>query len=220
MEVRLLSQGVLLPRGATPIRAITARPSLAPSSCTRRPIGLPCGVLSLAGGRRAYRVPPEKPGRVGPFSAPAALGAHDRGGARPCTRCVPFWAKPLSAFGLLGVTMLCRMFACADHTTHPSPAPPDTGRYAPASRPRRRSCDRGCIVRGLHTGCYLPACPRRVLLMGQQVRSRLSPRRTIPQATFTSHGSVTLGVAARRPSRGTSLSSVRACCRPPTHPLA
>jgi hypothetical protein len=42
----------------TPIRTITERPSLAPSSSTRRPIGLPCGSLSLAGGLRAYHVPP------------------------------------------------------------------------------------------------------------------------------------------------------------------
>jgi len=42
---------------ATPIRSITDRPSLAPSSFTRSPVGAPCGSLSLAGGRRAYHVP-------------------------------------------------------------------------------------------------------------------------------------------------------------------
>ena len=200
-EVCALAGGVMSPGGSTPIRLITRRPWLAPSSSTRSPMGRPHGMLSLAGGLRAYRVPPEKPGRVGPFSAPAALGAHDRGGARPCSRCIPFWAKPLSVFGLLGVTVSHRMFACADHTTHPSPAPPDTGRCALTSRLRRRSCDRGYIVRGLDTGCYHPAFPRRVLLMGQQVRSWLAPCRTIPQATFTSHHSVTLGLAPGRPSR-------------------
>jgi hypothetical protein len=49
MEVCLLSHGVMLPDGATPIRSITKRPSLFPSSSTRRPISLPCGGLSLAG---------------------------------------------------------------------------------------------------------------------------------------------------------------------------
>src|SRR5690242_14901833 len=41
---------------ATPLRPITDRPSLAPSSFTRSPISSPCGLLSLAGGLRAYHV--------------------------------------------------------------------------------------------------------------------------------------------------------------------
>src|SRR5262249_36486559 len=45
---------------ATPIRPITDRHSLAPSSFTRSPIGRPCGRLSLAGGLRAYHVPRRK----------------------------------------------------------------------------------------------------------------------------------------------------------------
>src|SRR3954454_9408063 len=55
-------EGSLPPFGwgpvATPIRPITDRPSLAPSSFTRNPIGSPCGSLSLAGGLRAYHVAP------------------------------------------------------------------------------------------------------------------------------------------------------------------
>src|SRR5262245_7590255 len=47
---------MMLPRDAIPIRPITERRSLAPSSCTRRPIGAPYGLLSLAGRRRAYHV--------------------------------------------------------------------------------------------------------------------------------------------------------------------
>jgi hypothetical protein len=41
----------------TLIRPITDRPSLAPSSSTRHPIGSSYESLSLAGGRRAYHVP-------------------------------------------------------------------------------------------------------------------------------------------------------------------
>src|SRR5258708_38711588 len=41
---------------ATPIRPLTGRPSLAPSSFTCSPVGSPCGSLSLAGGLRAYHV--------------------------------------------------------------------------------------------------------------------------------------------------------------------
>ena len=45
MEVCPLSRGVMSLRRATPIRPITGRPSLSPSSSTRRPIGAPCGCL-------------------------------------------------------------------------------------------------------------------------------------------------------------------------------
>src|SRR4051812_17053104 len=41
---------------STPIRPVTGRPSLPPSSFTRRPVGSPCGRPTLAGGRRAYHV--------------------------------------------------------------------------------------------------------------------------------------------------------------------
>src|SRR6266436_1619924 len=57
MEVGLLSHGILSPGGSTPIRPVTGRPSLPPSSFTRSPIGPPYGLLSLAGGLRAYHVP-------------------------------------------------------------------------------------------------------------------------------------------------------------------
>src|SRR5262245_13464686 len=42
-EVSPLSRGVISPGGSTPIRSITERHSLPPSSSTRRPIGAPCG---------------------------------------------------------------------------------------------------------------------------------------------------------------------------------
>src|SRR6185295_5504610 len=41
---------------STPIRPVTGRPSLPPSSFTRRPVGSPYGWPALAGGRRAYHV--------------------------------------------------------------------------------------------------------------------------------------------------------------------
>jgi hypothetical protein len=42
--------------GSTPVRPITGRPSLPPSSFTRSPIDSPCGWSTLAGGLRAYHV--------------------------------------------------------------------------------------------------------------------------------------------------------------------
>jgi hypothetical protein len=45
-----------LATGSTPVRPITGRRSLPPSSFTRSPIDSPCGSSSLAGGLRAYHV--------------------------------------------------------------------------------------------------------------------------------------------------------------------
>src|SRR6516165_2895837 len=44
------------PEGSTPIRPIIERPSLPPSSFTRRPIGTPYREPTPKGGRRAYHV--------------------------------------------------------------------------------------------------------------------------------------------------------------------
>jgi hypothetical protein len=57
---------------ATPIRPITGRHSLPPSSFTRSPIGSPHGSLSLAGELRAYHVAPRKPRGLGSASTPVA----------------------------------------------------------------------------------------------------------------------------------------------------
>ena len=57
---------------ATPIRSITGRPSLAPSSSTRCPIGSPCGSPSPAGGHRVYHVALRKQRGLGPASTPVA----------------------------------------------------------------------------------------------------------------------------------------------------
>jgi hypothetical protein len=70
-EVCPLSGGV-----ATPIRPITGRLLLPPSSSTRSPIGLPCGSLSLTGGLRAYHVASRKPRGLGP--APTPVARHPR----------------------------------------------------------------------------------------------------------------------------------------------
>jgi hypothetical protein len=67
---------------ATPIRSITDRPSLAPSSCTRSPIGSPCGSLSPKGGLRAYHVASLKPRGLGPASTPVARHLR-RGSSEP-----------------------------------------------------------------------------------------------------------------------------------------
>ena len=91
---------------ATPIRPVTGRPSLAPPSSTRRPVGSPCGWPTLAGGRRASHVASQESSWVRPrlyaggtISAPGELGAPGPGH-------MPFWPKPISIFGLSYITTL------------------------------------------------------------------------------------------------------------------
>ena len=102
-EVSSLSRGVM---SSTPIRPITGRPSLPPSSFTRRPIGSPCGWPTLAGGRRAYHVASQESSWVRPrldaggtSSAPDEFAASGPGH-------LPFWSKPVSTFGLSLFTTL------------------------------------------------------------------------------------------------------------------
>jgi hypothetical protein len=79
---REVSQLSLRGHVLTPIRPVTDRPWLAPSSFTRRPIGSPCGSLSLAGRRRAYHVPPMSPCGLGRISPPVARHLR-RGSSEP-----------------------------------------------------------------------------------------------------------------------------------------
>jgi hypothetical protein len=71
MEVCPLSRGIMSPFGSIPIRPITGRPSLSPSSFTRNSISLPYGLLSLLPGevtglpRSAY-IPLDGLGAVSP----------------------------------------------------------------------------------------------------------------------------------------------------------
>ena len=66
MEVCSLSRGMILPLiGSIPIRSITERLSLAPSSFARSPIGSPYGLLSHPGELRVYHVPSEQQSAVG-----------------------------------------------------------------------------------------------------------------------------------------------------------
>src|SRR4051794_1244855 len=75
------------PDGSTPIRPITGRPSLAPSSLTRRPIGAPCDALSPRlvprGRRRAYHVPLVYRCGLGRASPPVARHLRRRSSEPP-----------------------------------------------------------------------------------------------------------------------------------------
>jgi len=68
---------VMLPGCSTPIRSITDRRSLTPSSFTRSPVGSSRDERSLAGGLRAYHVAPMYRSGEGRVSSPVAR--HLRG---------------------------------------------------------------------------------------------------------------------------------------------
>jgi hypothetical protein len=72
MEVCPLSRGVILPSCATPVRLITRRLSLFPSSFARTPIGSPHGSLSHSGEIRVYHVPQMRPDGLGLAYTPVA----------------------------------------------------------------------------------------------------------------------------------------------------
>ena len=97
---------------ATPIRPITGRLSLVPSSFTRSPIGSPCGALSLAGGLRAYHV------------ASLKLCCSSRGGDNTCCSASSLLPRRASL-----VTGRCEALG----TTYPHP----TG-WRPKCEPRSR----------------------------------------------------------------------------------
>ena len=127
---------------ATPIRPITGRPSLAPSSFTRCPVGSSCGFLSggvSTGGQRAYHVPQaEHAGGLGRVSSPVVR--HLRRGSSeprnlttcllaqaylqsriPRTRQTPFCG---STFGLPFVTTFNDASPGLTMPPHPRPRPP------------------------------------------------------------------------------------------------
>jgi hypothetical protein len=116
---------------ATPIRPVTRRPSLPPSSFTRRPVGSPYGWPTLAGGRRAYHVASQESSWVRPrldaggtSSAPDEFTASGPGH-------LPFWSKPISTFGLSLFTTLT-----AVHLGWPYHAPLVPDRRGAGSRAR------------------------------------------------------------------------------------
>src|SRR6266481_7767613 len=74
---------MILPCGLTPIRPITGRLSLAPSSHTRRLVGTSCEVLSLAGRRRAYHVPSRLRCGLGRASSPVVRQLRRRSSEPP-----------------------------------------------------------------------------------------------------------------------------------------
>src|SRR3954470_19573033 len=104
------------PAGSTPIRPITGRPSLAPSSPTRRPVSSPCGLLSLAGGRRAYHVPPVYLCGLGRASPPVARQLRRRS-SEPPDLATYLLVQAIQHLALGLYDDVYQRFTCVDRTT-------------------------------------------------------------------------------------------------------
>src|SRR5262244_1226920 len=172
MDVSALSRGVMLRGRSTPIHPITGWRSLLPSSPSRTSIGLPCGLLSLAGDVRGCHVPSQsQTNGVGALCPPVALlpMTRKRGLLVPAT--VPFWLKPASTFGLFSVTMFIEHSPGFAIPSILVPLRRGADRYIGPSRLRCQPMGCGSIVRRHCTSRYLPAHLRRIPLMGQRVVS-------------------------------------------------
>ena len=165
--------------GSTPVRPITGRPSLPPSSFTRRPVGSPYGRPTLAGGRRAYHVASQESSWVRPRLDAGGTPSAPEDIATPGPGHVPFWSKPISTFGSSLFTALA-----AVHLGWPYHAPlaPDrrgAGSRALGSRSERHPRGRGYVVpRASHPAVAGDARLGRGLLAEQQVSSPPSGRAT------------------------------------------
>jgi len=71
---------------------------------------------------------------LGHLCSPTGLIAHARREHSPWSPRIAFWPKPDSILGLFLDHGVYREFAYADHAVHPSPSPPDAGRYILTSR--------------------------------------------------------------------------------------
>jgi hypothetical protein len=124
MEVCSLSCEVMLPTGATSIRPITGRPSLFPSSFTRRPISLSCDSLSQKedDGLNTFRVCTNEWGRSRLFAGGTSSAVEDF--EAPTPDHLPFWPKPVSTFGLAALTTFSSDSHLLTVPFNPSSRPP------------------------------------------------------------------------------------------------
>jgi len=116
---------------------------------------------------------------LGALCPPVALDVHDRGLATPCTRYSAILAQACQHLWLVAFNDVYRECTCVHHTIHPAPTPLDASRGTVPSRFGRQSGDCGYLVRGHLTARYLAAVPRRILLMEQQVWSKLARQSTL-----------------------------------------
>jgi len=132
------------------IHFVTQWPSLFPPSATRTAMGSPCGVPTSCEeryGLTVFRVN-DKNG-LGALCSPVALCAHDGASLRLHTMLRTFWFKPVSIFGLLGMTTFIEGSRLFTMPSILAPSPPEAGRYTVPLRFWCHPFGCGDIVRGL-----------------------------------------------------------------------
>jgi hypothetical protein len=192
---------------AAPIRSITERPLLSPSSYTHRLIGFSCERPSLAGRRRAYHVPPLSPCGLGRVSPPVARRLRWRSSEPP----------DLATYLLVQACQHLALVLC-DDGYDPSPGltlPHDPGSRA-AAMLAVATWPHGCVAiladeatlfRRLRTSC--DARPGRILRVAPQVMS-LSPKCITVTATTSCRTRTTSSPAA---AVGATLNPENGTCR-------
>jgi len=216
-EVCSLSRGVMSPKGSTPVRPITGRRWLPPSSSTRRPMSRPRGRPSLAGGRRAYHVPPMCQSGKGRSSSPVVSASALGEFGAPSPDHVPFWPKRISTFRLSSVTTINAASRMLAYPLDPGSRPPwcwrSWLRLAPGPSPKGGFV----VLRASHLLVAKDACPSRIPPAERRVPSALpSHLGTVTSATScrTRTTKLTCRGRARRTVVGESLHAAPVWCSP------
>jgi len=133
------------PRSRGPIRPITGRPSLPPTSFTPCPVSLPCGrATTVVGDVGLTQLPIEKntDGVVGTYAPVGLIGCRHPTGERGGPTHVPFWSRLVSPFSRFAFTELYAALHLRSTGNRPSPVRPrvEAGRIGPLS-PGLRTAD-------------------------------------------------------------------------------
>jgi hypothetical protein len=102
----------------TRIRAITARPSLLPTSQTGIPMGSPYGALSFAGEIPGFHVPLQKSAGLGACCRPGGVWVTRAQKLRTLPASSTFWFKRINPLRLSSITIFRRRFRSLHHTSY------------------------------------------------------------------------------------------------------
>ena len=132
-------------RSRGPIRPITGRPSLPPTSFTPRPVSLPCGrATTMVGDVGLTQLPIEKNvgGVAGAYAPAGLIGCRRPTGEWGSPTRLPFWSRLVSLFSRFAFTELYVALHFRSTGNRPSPVRPraEAGRVWPLS-PGLRTAD-------------------------------------------------------------------------------
>src|SRR4051812_28007414 len=121
------------PRSRGPIRPITGRPSLPPTSFTPCPVSLPFGRATTGGGGMGVtQLPIEKnaDGVVGTYAPAGSIGCRRPTGEWGSPTRVPFWSRLVSPFSRIAFTELHAALHLRSTGSRPSQVRPPALRLA------------------------------------------------------------------------------------------